>query len=87
MWRACNWAEHNGASLKSALVCRVRSGEHDGGHAAGLQWFEAPPRAAGRQWFEAPPHTVRDMKGRNGRFTLLLHAMHAQHQKATPRAL
>ena len=31
-------------------------------------------------------HTVRDMKGRNGRFTLLLHAMHAQHQKATPRA-
>jgi hypothetical protein len=30
---------------------------------------------------------VRDMKGRNGRFTLLLHAMHAQHQKATPRAL
>ena len=29
---------------------------------------------------------VRDMKGRNGRFTLLLHAMHAQHQKATPRA-
>ena len=32
-------------------------------------------------------HTVRDMKGRNGRFTLLLHAMHAQHQKATPCAL
>ena len=31
-------------------------------------------------------HTVSDMKGRNA-VSSLLHAMHAQHQKATPRAL